>query len=149
MVGADRIARNGDTANKIGTYQIAITAKYHGVPFFVAAPTATIDLSTLSGQSIPIEDRCGQEITHCKCDNKTRIAPQGTLYHYLNFPVYVTYFLCMYLSKDVCFIADIQCWNPAFDVTPASLITGGIITQMGVVMPPVDTRENLQLLDMH
>ena len=71
MVGADRIARNGDTANKIGTYQIAITAKYHGVPFYIAAPTATIDLQTLSGKDIPIEERSGEEI------KKTSIAPKS------------------------------------------------------------------------
>lgn len=77
IVGADRIARNGDTANKIGTYQIAISAKYHGVPFYIAAPTATIDLETRSGSDIPIEDRCAQEITRCKCTSRTRIAAKG------------------------------------------------------------------------
>ena len=76
MVGADRIARNGDTANKIGTYQIAITAKHHGVPFYIAAPIATIDLETISGKDIPIEDRCGDEITR-EIASKTLIAPKG------------------------------------------------------------------------
>ena len=58
IVGADRIAANGDTANKIGTLQLAIAAKHHGIPFYVAAPTTTIDLKTKTGKEIPIEDRC-------------------------------------------------------------------------------------------
>lgn len=64
IVGADRIAANGDTANKIGTYTLAVLAKEHGVPFYVAAPTTTIDLSLASGAEIPIEERSSEEITH-------------------------------------------------------------------------------------
>lgn len=64
IVGADRVARNGDTANKIGTYQLAIAAHHHGIPFYVAAPSTSIDLGTASGASIPIEERPAEELTH-------------------------------------------------------------------------------------
>jgi len=116
VVGADRIARNGDTANKIGTYQIAIACLHHHVPFYIAAPTATIDLDTASGLDIPIEERSGEEI---KKQKQIQIAPP-----------------------------DIDTWNPAFDVTPAALITGGIITEKGVVQAPIDTPENMALLQL-
>ncbi|KYM89705.1 Methylthioribose-1-phosphate isomerase [Atta colombica] len=102
VVGADRIAANGDTANKIGTYQIAILAKYHDVPFYVAAPLTSIDLNMSNGDQIIIEERSEQEMTHM---NDKRIAAEG-----------------------------ITCWNPAFDVTPTSLITG-IIMNTGVSKP--------------
>jgi methylthioribose-1-phosphate isomerase len=72
VVGADRIARNGDTANKIGTYGIAVLAKEHGIPFYVAAPISTLDLSIASGEQIPIEERSEEEVTHLA---GTRIAP--------------------------------------------------------------------------
>lgn len=74
MVGADRVAANGDTANKIGTYQIAVLAKYHGVPFFVAAPTTSIDLTISSGDHIVIEERPDREMTHI---GELRIAARG------------------------------------------------------------------------
>ena len=64
VVGADRIAANGDTANKIGTYTVAIAAKYHNVPFYIAAPLSTIDTSIKSGEEIPIEERSREEVTH-------------------------------------------------------------------------------------
>jgi methylthioribose-1-phosphate isomerase len=64
VVGADRIAANGDTANKIGTYNVAILAKEHGIPFYVAAPWSTIDLATETGDAIPIEERSPLEVTH-------------------------------------------------------------------------------------
>lgn len=102
VVGADRVAANGDTANKIGTYQIATVAKHHGVPFYVAAPLTSIDLQIPSGDHIIIEERPDREMTHV---GEHRIAAPG-----------------------------INCWNPAFDVTPASLITG-IITEKGVFCP--------------
>jgi methylthioribose-1-phosphate isomerase len=102
IVGADRIARNGDTANKIGTYTVALLAKAHGVPFLVAAPSTTFDLSIGSGAEIPIEERAGEEITE---GFGKRTAPAG-----------------------------IKTYNPAFDVTPAELITG-IVTERGVIMP--------------
>lgn len=102
MVGADRVVANGDTANKIGTYQIAVVAKYHNVPFYIAAPLTSIDLKIGSGDQIVIEERPDREMTHV---GEHRIAAQG-----------------------------IKCWNPAFDVTPAHLITG-IITERGVFKP--------------
>jgi methylthioribose-1-phosphate isomerase len=102
IVGADRVVANGDTANKIGTYQNAVLAKAHGVPFFVASPLSTIDLSLRDGTSIPIEERPANEMKSVGC---VKVAPD-----------------------------DIPCWNPAFDVTPADLITG-IITEKGVVVP--------------
>lgn len=102
VVGADRVAANGDTANKIGTYQIAVVARHHGVPFYVAAPLTSIDLAIQSGDHIIIEERPDREMTHV---GEHRIAAPG-----------------------------ITCWNPAFDVTPADLITG-IITEKGVFTP--------------
>ena len=74
VVGADRIAANGDTANKIGTYTVAIAAKYHNVPFYVAAPLSTIDISISSGDEIPIEERSAEEVTHI---NGQRICAEG------------------------------------------------------------------------
>jgi methylthioribose-1-phosphate isomerase len=64
IVGADRIAANGDVANKIGTYTVAILAKEHGIPFYVAAPFSTVDLETPTGEEIPIEQRASHEVTH-------------------------------------------------------------------------------------
>ncbi len=102
IVGADRIAANGDTANKIGTYSVACLAKLHGVPFYVAAPSSTFDLSLSSGEQIPIEERSPDEITR---GFGRQTAPEG-----------------------------IDVYNPAFDVTPAELITA-IITERGVIRP--------------
>jgi methylthioribose-1-phosphate isomerase len=102
VVGADRIAANGDTANKIGTYQIAVLAHEHGVPFYVAAPISTFDLTISSGEQIPIEERAPEEVTHLR---GVRIAP------------------------------DVPAANPAFDVTPARLISA-IICERGVARPP-------------
>src|SRR4029077_10060715 len=101
-VGADRIAANGDTANKIGTYGVALLAQAHGIPFYVAAPSSTFDLSLSSGEAIPIEQRDPREVTH---GFGRQTAPEG-----------------------------VAVYNPAFDVTPADLITG-IITERGVVRP--------------
>ncbi|ABR30128.1 methylthioribose-1-phosphate isomerase [Thermosipho melanesiensis] len=74
IVGADRVASNGDVANKIGTYMVAVLAKRHGIPFYVAAPTSTIDLNTQTGKDIPIEERKHTEVTHC---GGTQIAPDN------------------------------------------------------------------------
>ena len=74
VVGADRIAANGDTANKIGTYTVAVLAKEHGIPFYVAAPWSTIDLATPDGDAIPIEERAAREVTHV---GATQLAPDG------------------------------------------------------------------------
>lgn len=100
VVGADRIVSNGDVANKIGTFQLAIIAQYHGVRFYVAAPVSTIDYNLQNGRQITIEERPSGEML---CVNGKRVAAEG-----------------------------IACWNPAFDVTPAALITGGIVTEKGV-----------------
>ena len=99
IVGADRIAANGDVANKIGTFTVAVLAKEHDIPFFVAAPISTIDLNIPDGSGIPIEERCESEVTH---HAGKRVAPAG-----------------------------IKVRNPAFDVTPARLITA-IITENGI-----------------
>lgn len=103
IVGADRITANGDAANKIGTYSLAVLAKYHGIPFYVAAPYSTFDLTLKSGDAIEIEQRNGDEIRK----------PQGAVFAPADMPVY----------------------NPAFDVTPAELITA-IITERGVITKP-------------
>jgi methylthioribose-1-phosphate isomerase len=111
VVGADRIAANGDVANKIGTYAIAVLARRHGIPFYVAAPLSTFDPKIPDGSHIPIEERPAAEVTGYR---GTRWAPEGVAVR-----------------------------NPAFDVTPAELITG-IICEKGVVLSP--TRERLQSL---
>ncbi len=85
MVGADRIAANGDTANKIGTYTVAVLAHRHGVPFYVAAPLSTIDRSTPDGKAIPIEERQAREVTEVF---GTRVAPEET--QVMNFAFDVT-----------------------------------------------------------
>jgi len=103
VVGADRIAANGDVANKIGTYSLAVLAHRHGIPFYVAAPCSTFDLSVADGSKIPIEERPADEVTGYR---KMRWAPKG-----------------------------VKVRNPAFDVTPAELITG-IVTEEGVLRPP-------------
>ena len=102
IVGADRVAANGDTANKIGTYTLAVLAKRHGIPFHVACPTSTIDPNTPTGNEIPIEERDSSEV-------------RG--------------------YRDVEWAADVPVRNPAFDVTPAELVTS-IITEKGVIMAP-------------
>lgn len=103
IVGADRVAANGDTANKIGTYNLALCAKHHGIPFFVAAPLTSVDLSILSGEEIVIEERSPKELLNTRGGLGEQVAASG-----------------------------IDVWNPAFDVTPASIITG-IITEKGVI----------------
>jgi methylthioribose-1-phosphate isomerase len=94
VVGADRIAANGDTANKIGTYTVAVLAKEHGIPFYVAAPWSTIDLSTKDGSAIPIEERNPREVTHV---GATQLAPEGAHIRNPSFDVtpakYVTAFI--------------------------------------------------------
>jgi methylthioribose-1-phosphate isomerase len=103
VVGADRIAANGDVANKIGTYGLAISARHHGLPFYVAAPVSTIDLATATGAAIAIEERDPEEV---RSAGGREMAPAGTRAH-----------------------------NPAFDVTPARLVSG-IITEVGIARPP-------------
>ena len=96
VVGADRIAANGDVANKVGTYPLAVLADRHGVPFYVAAPVSTIDPATPDGSAIPIEERDPAEV-----------------------------------------LTGGDAFNPAFDVTPAELVTA-IVTEAGVLKPPYD-----------
>jgi len=115
VVGADRVAANGDTANKIGTYALAILAKYHGVKFLVAAPRTTIDQSTRSGDDIIIEERPGKEVTNIK----------GPRIDGVDVDVDHTEIISTAAS-------GINVWNPAFDVTPAELIDG-VVTEVGVV----------------
>jgi methylthioribose-1-phosphate isomerase len=103
IVGTDRTAANGDVANKIGTYPLAVMARRHGVPFYVAAPLSSIDLNCPDGASIPIEERSGNELTEY---GGKQIAPKG-----------------------------VHTFNPAFDVTPAELVTA-IITERGIAYPP-------------
>jgi methylthioribose-1-phosphate isomerase len=105
VVGADRIARNGDVANKIGTYSVAVLAREHGLPFYVAAPLSTIDLHTASGAQIPIEERTSEEVVTIA---GRRIAPPG-----------------------------VAARHPAFDVTPARLVTA-IVTEKGVARAPYE-----------
>ena len=103
IVGCDRIAANGDTANKIGTYAVAVLAKHHNIPVYIAAPVSTIDVSTPTGDEIVIEERSPEEVT---CGFGKRTAPEG-----------------------------VKVYNPAFDVTPAELITA-IVTNRGILYPP-------------
>jgi methylthioribose-1-phosphate isomerase len=112
IVGADRVAANGDVANKIGTYPLAVLARRHGIPFYVACPVSTIDLNVQSGADIPIEQRDGAEVTGYR---DVRWAPEG-----------------------------IGAENPAFDVTPADLVSA-LITERGVVPEP-DARRIAELL---
>jgi methylthioribose-1-phosphate isomerase len=96
VTGADRVAANGDVANKVGTYALAVLARAHDLPFYVAAPVSTVDPATASGDGIPIEERAVREITT---------------------------------------VPGITAYNPAFDVTPADLVSA-IITDRGVLRPP-------------
>jgi methylthioribose-1-phosphate isomerase len=100
LVGADRIASNGDTANKIGTYSLAVVAKENGVPFYVAAPTTTIDLGCPDGASIPIEERSGSEVVTFGGE---AIAPQGVSGRYVAFDVTpARYITAIVTERGVC-----------------------------------------------
>ena len=105
ITGADRVAANGDVANKVGTYPLALAARANDVPFVVAAPLSTIDLDTPDGSAIPIELRSASEVLEV---NGSRVAPEDT-----------------------------QAYNPAFDVTPASLVSA-IVTELGIIRPGAD-----------
>ncbi|MFQ6132360.1 MAG: S-methyl-5-thioribose-1-phosphate isomerase [Armatimonadota bacterium] len=108
VVGSDRIAANGDVANKIGTYSVAALCRSHGLPFFVAAPLSTVDFSLKSGADIPIEERAPEEVTCLGMQTTAPVAPEG-----------------------------VNAYNPAFDVTPADYVTA-IITEKGVARPPYE-----------
>ena len=110
MVGADRIASNGDAANKIGTYGLAVLAKAHRIPFYVLAPSSTFDFSLKTGAGIPIEERASEEIT---MGFGRRTAPEG-----------------------------VKTYSPAFDVTPAELITA-IVCEKGILYPPFEFSSGL------
>ncbi|KNG86045.1 methylthioribose-1-phosphate isomerase [Aspergillus nomiae NRRL 13137] len=128
VVGADRVAANGDTANKIGTYGLAVLAKHHGVKFLVAAPLTTIDLVTKSGNEITIEERPASEVTRIRgtCED-------GGVSEAVK-------------METVCIAAKgINVWNPAFDITPGALIDG-IITEKGVVEKDSDGLFHLEEL---
>ncbi|KAK2027808.1 S-methyl-5-thioribose-1-phosphate isomerase [Colletotrichum zoysiae] len=117
IVGADRVVRNGDTANKIGTYQLAVLARHHGVKFIVAAPTTSIDLETETGADIEIEQRKGEELTQIsgavvRSDGSIDIAQTARV-----------------ATAD----QRIHVWNPAFDVTPHGLIDA-VVTEKGAVV---------------
>ena len=103
VVGTDRVAANGDVANKIGTYMVAVLAQRHGIPFYVACPLSTIDLAIADGATIPIEERAAEEVTGFRD--------------------------CQWAAKGV------QVRNPAFDVTPADLVTA-LITEKGLIRQP-------------
>jgi methylthioribose-1-phosphate isomerase len=103
LVGADRIAANGDVANKVGTYSLAILARHHGVPFYVLAPTSSVDLEAETGSDIPIEHRAADEVR--RGFGRTTTPEHAAV------------------------------WNPAFDVTPADLVTA-IVTEQGICRPP-------------
>ena len=120
VVGADRVAANGDTANKIGTYGLAILARHHGVKFIVAAPRTTIDLKTRSGEDIVIEERPQVEVTTVRGPPVTREGEES---------VEVKTGESVEISIAA---ANTKAWNPAFDVTPAELIDG-IATEVGFV----------------
>jgi len=109
IVGADRVANNGDTANKIGTSSLAINAAYYDVPFYIACPYSTIDTNSKSGADIVVEERGTEELIYIKGQ---QIAPK-----------------------------DIKVFNPAFDVTPSSLIAG-FITEKGIIRPPYNFLES-------
>lgn len=116
LVGADRIAANGDVANKVGTYALAIAARHHGIPFHVLAPSSTVDAATPDGAAIPIEQRAATEVTTIA---GRRVAP---------------------LEAGV--------FNPAFDITPAELMTS-IITDRGVFRPPYAFTDQYRLTDQY
>ena len=103
IFGADRVAANGDVANKIGTYNVAVLAQVHGIPVYCVAPTSTVDLTKATGEDIPIEEREPDEVTTI---GSTVVAP-----------------------------ANVQVYNPAFDITPHRFLTG-IVTETGICYPP-------------
>ncbi|SLM36940.1 methylthioribose-1-phosphate isomerase [Lasallia pustulata] len=129
VVGADRVAANGDTANKIGTYALAILARHHGVKFLVAAPRTTVDMNTLSGDEIVVEQRPSIEVAEI-----TGPRVQGSKEHRA---VDLDHIETVGVAAP-----GIEIWNPAFDVTPAGLIDG-IVTEVGVVEKRADGRFRL------
>lgn len=119
VFGADRVARNGDTANKIGTFNLAIVAREHGVPVYACVPTSTIDINITSGHDIPIEERASSEVTEVAIPTDSSTTTPST-----------TTGGSVRLAPS-----DVRVYNPSFDVTPAKYITG-IITEEGICYPP-------------
>lgn len=128
IVGADRVAANGDTANKIGTYQLAIVAKYHGVKFVVAAPTTSIDMKTLSGGDIEIEQRPGREMLVVRGPR----VKNGTSGVEADLEADLEH-----VETVVIAARGIGTYNPSFDVTPSELIDA-IVTEKGVAVKKSD-----------
>jgi len=116
LVGADRIARNGDVANKVGTYPLALASEAHAIPFYVAAPLETIDLEAATGEAIPIESRGAEEVVLL---GGRRVAPEG-----------------------------VKVFNPAFDVTPARLVSA-LVTEAGVLPHPDEASVTALLAGAH
>lgn len=129
IVGADRIAANGDTANKIGTYSLAVLAKENGIPLYVAAPTSTIDLRLKSGDLIPIEERQPEEVTRFA---GVQVAPSAAS--------------AVGAVGGVGAVSTVSAVNPAFDVTPAKYITR-IVTERGIIRRSYETHIFEQLED--
>lgn len=129
VVGADRVAKNGDTANKIGTYQLAVVARHHGVKFVVAAPTTTIDLDTVNGEDIVIEQRPAKELTQVK---GAVVSDIGTIETDKTATISIA-------------APGIGIWNPSFDVTPKDLIDA-IVTEKGVAVKNEQGEFNLNAL---
>ena len=125
LVGADRVAANGDVANKIGTYKLAVLAQENGIPFYSVSPISTIDLSLPSGEHITIEERDATEVTHV---GGVGIAPEGV-------PVYNPAFDVTHVGGVGIAPEGVPVYNPAFDVTPHRYITG-IVTEEGIIAPP-------------
>ncbi|KAF8982653.1 S-methyl-5-thioribose-1-phosphate isomerase [Entomortierella lignicola] len=139
VVGADRVAANGDTANKIGTYQLAITASYHNVPFIVAAPSTSVDLNIASGKEIHIEVRPAVEVTTLRGPvvDVNSISKGSNDVEFKNHNG-------SDISETIAIAArGIGVWNPSFDVTPAELISA-IVTEKGVVLK----EDGVQVFDM-
>jgi methylthioribose-1-phosphate isomerase len=151
IVGADRIAANGDVANKIGTYGLAVLCKEHGIPFYVAAPSSTVDLTLDSGEGIVIEERDAREVTGVTVSGviEPRTPQESRALDTLTaegaYQLGMTKGHQMELSrKGGAYQFDawvriappnIDVYNPAFDVTPAELVTA-IVTEQGVARPP-------------
>jgi methylthioribose-1-phosphate isomerase len=163
IVGADRIAANGDTANKIGTYSLAVLAKYHDIPFYVAAPTSTIDLTIDSGDDIVIEERDPRELMGFTVSGTFEPGSPEDSRAFDTLTAEGSY--DMQLTKGHQMVIErkgggysfdgwfritppqVEVFNPAFDVTPGKLITG-IITERGVITPQPDYETPLALMCM-
>lgn len=139
VVGADRVAANGDTANKIGTYQLAITARYHNIPFIVAAPSTSVDLNIASGKEIHIEVRPEVEVTTLRGP----VVEVESISKGSSDVVFKTHNGQDVAETIAVAARGIGVWNPSFDVTPAELISA-VVTEQGVVLK----EDGVQQFDM-